>query len=215
MKLIYPLLALYLLPLVARAAELHWQATTVNLSAPAGQEELHARFPFTCTGEGTVTVKDIRTSCGCTAATLEKRTYQPGDSSAIEVTFRPGLADGRQVKEVFVTTDSGTETLQLVADLKVWFRIAPRLLLWRLGQPAEEKIVAIEFPDAATPETPTVANDAPDKIHATLVTVEPGHRYELHLTPASTAVRGESLVHVNLKSAAGLERKTAVYAVVR
>ncbi|MFO1044302.1 MAG: DUF1573 domain-containing protein [Planctomycetaceae bacterium] len=51
-------------------------------------EVLRHDFPFKNVGPEILRISDISTSCGCTAADLPQRVYEPGESGKITVTFR-------------------------------------------------------------------------------------------------------------------------------
>lgn len=44
-------------------------------------------FEFVNNGKNTLTIEDVKTSCGCTTATPEKKEYAPGEKGIIPVTF--------------------------------------------------------------------------------------------------------------------------------
>ena len=44
-------------------------------------------FEFVNNGKSVLTIEDVKTSCGCTTATPEKKEYQPGEKGIIPVTF--------------------------------------------------------------------------------------------------------------------------------
>jgi hypothetical protein len=66
--------------------------------AGPGQASYTAEFAFENAGDEPVTIESVRTSCGCTAAELEKAVYRPGGdemASDRQIQFRsatPGKA---------------------------------------------------------------------------------------------------------------------------
>ena len=67
-----------------------------------------------------MTVASVRASCGCTAATLDKTTYAPGEQGVVDVTFTFDGRTGPQVKYVTVTTagpDPQEHLLTLTVDI--------------------------------------------------------------------------------------------------
>ena len=77
------LLALLLFPAVSAFAQLRWEKTVQSFERSPGDPAVEATYPFKNTSTVPVTIKKLRTSCGCTAAKLEKRTYAPGESGEI------------------------------------------------------------------------------------------------------------------------------------
>jgi len=55
---------------------------------------VEAGFAFRNAGDAPVTITGVRTSCGCTAAALEQKTYAPGESGRIDVRFGFGARTG-------------------------------------------------------------------------------------------------------------------------
>ncbi|PIP21290.1 MAG: hypothetical protein COX40_00180 [Candidatus Omnitrophica bacterium CG23_combo_of_CG06-09_8_20_14_all_40_11] len=56
--------------------------------------------------EATLTIKDVNTSCGCTASKVEKKILLPGQSATIEVRFNSKGYSGPVQQYVYVHTDS-------------------------------------------------------------------------------------------------------------
>lgn len=61
--------------------------------------------PFTNEGEGTLIIKDLRASCGCTVGQLDKRVYEPGESGIILVQFKPQGKSNLVRQTVTLTTN--------------------------------------------------------------------------------------------------------------
>ena len=124
-------------------AELAWVTSEVQLEALAGTTEpLHAKYPFTNTGDVPLTITAVKPSCGCTTAELEKTVYEPGESGVIRVAFEVGDRVGEQVKEVVIRTDdlaSPVTTLTLRVDIAERIELSPQLLLWAPGEAREPK----------------------------------------------------------------------------
>lgn len=62
---------------------------------------------FTIKNEGssTLNIKDVKVSCGCTAAKPKKNDLEPGESTEMEVTFNSSGREGKQSKTVYVETN--------------------------------------------------------------------------------------------------------------
>lgn len=96
---------------------------------PAGTE-LNTKFVFRNTGEETVTITSTRSSCGCTAAVLDTKVFEPGEGSVIDVKYEP-RGTGVQTKNITITTDSiekPTHTLKVSANVVQVLDIQPRTL---------------------------------------------------------------------------------------
>jgi len=64
-------------------------------------------FQFTNEGDADLVIESVRTSCGCTTASLDKKIYQPGESGSIPVIFDSAEFTGTFAKAVRLTTNEG------------------------------------------------------------------------------------------------------------
>ncbi|MBN1195829.1 MAG: DUF1573 domain-containing protein [Candidatus Aminicenantes bacterium] len=62
-------------------------------------------FEFSNTGNETLEIKNITSTCGCTVTSLEKQAYQPGEKGIIPVKFYSRGYQGRVVKTLTVSTN--------------------------------------------------------------------------------------------------------------
>lgn len=62
-------------------------------------------FTFANDGDEPLTIEKVKTSCGCTVAKLEKRTYQPGEKGTLEVTLNAKRLLGHIQKRVHVISN--------------------------------------------------------------------------------------------------------------
>jgi hypothetical protein len=85
------------------------------------------KFIFVNTSGRTLTITNIRTSCGCSAATPDndKRIYQPGETGSLKVTFDPKGRRGEERKIVTVETDDPTTKSM---ELSVRASVLPRIM---------------------------------------------------------------------------------------
>lgn len=82
--------------------------------------ELKHNFSFTNKGGGLLTIQQIQTSCGCTVAKVEKKSYKPGESGKIHVTFSTQGRTGPQKKTITVESNdpqSPRKQLELVCSI--------------------------------------------------------------------------------------------------
>ena len=71
-------------------------------------------------GNTTLIIKDIRTSCGCTAAVVKKKELLPGDSSQIRVQFDSAGLNGKVNRVISITTNDPIhprKSLTIFADV--------------------------------------------------------------------------------------------------
>lgn len=113
----------------------------------SGKSAVH-KFAFKNTGSEVLVIQQVRTSCGCTAAALDKKEYAPGESGTIDVTFNP-KGKGVQAKTVTVIHNgkNGPETmLNIKSDVFEVVEITPpSLQLGEMvrGKPRTERVVLL------------------------------------------------------------------------
>jgi len=86
-------------------AGLRWEQRRVEPAVRPSATAVEAGFAFRNAGETPVTIADVRTSCGCTVAALERKTCAPGESGRIDVRFRFGARTGLPWKTATVAPD--------------------------------------------------------------------------------------------------------------
>lgn len=141
-------------------AELTWDTSEIKVKAGLDDEQTTAVYRFTNTGDAPVTISNVRTTCGCTTAGLEKRTYAPGESGEIKAVFDHGERVGQQHKTITVTTDEQvppppgsavtfpeprTYDLQLNVNIPDIVRVKPILLRWRKDDTPQAKTLRVEI----------------------------------------------------------------------
>ena len=180
------------------SAQLKWDKPVQQFQRTPADGEIEARFTFKNAGASPVTIKTLRPSCGCTTAHLEKKTYAPGEAGEVVAHFVFGDRKGPQRKTIEVRTDDApTEPVRL--DLRVNIHdpltIAPALVFWKRGEPAEPKTVQLTADETQHVRIKSVASSNP-RLPAKLVTIKPGEQYAVAVTPADTAQKESAEISV-------------------
>lgn len=79
-------------------------------------------FNFYNTGDTSLNIKRVRTSCGCTAALVSAKEIAPGQKGELKVTFRTKGYTGFVKKYIYVETDDKEHvriSLMIAADIEV------------------------------------------------------------------------------------------------
>lgn len=146
-------------------AQLVFEQETLSFTSSLGDTELTARFKFKNTGEETITINKVESSCGCTTTELEKRAYAPGEAGEIKAVFTFGERSGKQVKHIKVNTDergNRLHQLSLEVDILKEVGLEPKLLSWsKSGEPESQRlIIRLHDPDTMTYQgfNPTLEN---------------------------------------------------------
>lgn len=117
------------LPQVDQSAwPLKFDTATHDFGTISDEKSVSFKFTFKNTGLAPVNITNIRTSCGCSAATADndKRNYAPGESGAITITFDPRGRRGEERKLITIETDSKTNPN---IELNLRSLVLPRLLV--------------------------------------------------------------------------------------
>jgi hypothetical protein len=86
--------------------------------APQGYK-INCRFWLYSSGHDTLKIANVRTSCGCTQAPLDKRIVAPGDSTPVEIIFNTGSYRGKVTKMAYISTNAGTEEKKVTITTEV------------------------------------------------------------------------------------------------
>jgi hypothetical protein len=145
-------LALAIIPLATlSAADLHFDTPTLTATPAAGAREVPFAFPFTNRSTRTITVTEVKPTCGCTVATLERRVFTPGEGGVVTVVFTgSGTDSGLQQKRVHVLTDDPDEA-DIVLTVEVVLPEGPtidhRFLTWDRGGALSTQVVTVRIPE--------------------------------------------------------------------
>jgi hypothetical protein len=162
-----------------------------------------------------VTIKSVKTSCGCTAARLEKKTYGPGEQGEVTARFSFGGRKGAQRKLITVRSDDGTQQeLNLVVVINPGLTISPALVFWRIGQPAEERLVQLTAEPGMPVRVKSVSSSNP-RLRATLQTTKPGEQYAVSVKPADTTQRETAELTVQTDYPPDAPRAFTIYARIK
>jgi hypothetical protein len=198
-------------------AQLKWDQPQQTLIPQPGQKVITAKFGFTNVGSSPVTITDIHSSCGCTTATLAKKTYAPGESGEIEAKLNFAGHVGHQQKWLYVTTNvQGTkpELLSLAVDIPPEITIQPEFVMWRIGDPLEPKTMRVLIPDGIPTKMVAVQADNP-AIQVRLQEVQAGKEWEVKITPTSTREPIKAVVTIRSDYPAGRPASYSAYARVQ
>jgi len=97
----------------------------------APNKKYNCQFEFKNVGNAQLKITKIQSTCGCTVPQLKKKTYAPGESGTVRVTFRTPTRQGKTSKRLYVLSNDKKSpkfalTLKATVELKVSFE--PRSL---------------------------------------------------------------------------------------
>ncbi len=94
-------------------------------------ETVHHRFAFSNTGDASLQVEKISSSCGCTAALASAKTLAPGESGEIQASFDSARFRGEVSKTVYLYTNDPVRPmvqLQLKGVVREEVALEPQLV---------------------------------------------------------------------------------------
>jgi hypothetical protein len=198
-------------------AQLRWEKTTQSFDRSPGDPAVEAHYAFKNTGSAPVTITKLRSTCGCTAAKLEKRTYAPDEGGQIAAKFTLGDRRGLHVVGVTVTTDDKSAvptTLTLRVQIAEPLKVEPALVWWRVGAAAEPKLVKLTAEAGRAVRVKSVTSTNPRMI-VKLNAAAPGERYTLTVQPQDTASKEVAEIRVQTDFPPDAPRSYLIYARVK
>lgn len=125
---------------------------SLEYTLPIGTNLHNFEFKLENDGNSVVKILDIKTSCGCTIAKMDKSVYKPGERGTINGTITLPNSVGVKEEEIKILTDSiASSTLSLFLKIIIpkTINLKPGLILWKLNEPSFEKESRIKLFDSA------------------------------------------------------------------
>jgi hypothetical protein len=198
-------------------AQLKWEQPRQTFVPQLGEKTVAAKYRFTNTGSSPVSILDVRPSCGCTTATLAKKSYAPGESGEIDAKFDFAGHVGHQEKWIYVTTNvAGSEptVLSLLVDIPPDVTIQPEFVMWRIGDPPSPKTMRVSIPEGFPAKLLSAQADNPAmQVH--LQAVGAGNEWEVKVTPTNTSEPIKAIVLIKSDYPAGHPVSYSAYARVQ
>lgn len=118
MKKLLTLAAVALFSLAASAqAVIKFDKTTHNFGTFPEAQVQKVDFTFTNTGDKTLIIQQVFTSCGCTASEYTKTEIKPGEKGTVTVTFNgKGQATGSVKKVITVRSNASNSIVRLYIE---------------------------------------------------------------------------------------------------
>lgn len=115
------------------ASLLTWDKTEVELEMTPDQTDIQATYRVTNSGNETVRISRIKTSCGCTGSVIDRKILEPGDSTEITATFNKGRRQGLNQNRLEVFIDHQREpvaTLRMSVNIPRLVELVPQIVYW-------------------------------------------------------------------------------------
>ncbi|HEX2922360.1 MAG TPA: DUF1573 domain-containing protein [Bacteroidales bacterium] len=107
---------------LANAPVFNFEATTIDLGRINAETKNDVEFKFTNKGKSDLFIRNVRSSCGCTAIQQgeQGKPIKPGESGSIKATFNSGGYNGQVQKAIYVYANDPMKSevvLMLKADV--------------------------------------------------------------------------------------------------
>ena len=180
----------------AARGELFWESSAQEFERTPGDGSVEAHYSFKNIGSTPVTILRISSSCGCTVAQTDKKTYLPGESGQITARFSFGNRKGLQRKVIAVGLSDGTEK-QLALNVSILepLTVRPNLLLWRVGENATPKTVQLTSAKGVPLKIRSVSSSSP-RVTAELQPKADAFDYTVTVAPVDTAEKLSTIVMI-------------------
>lgn len=222
MKSVLIPLALGLLAPLIVSANLTFENEKIVHAATLDETEYKATFPFINTGEASIEILDVSSSCGCTTALPSKRVFSPGESGEISATFDYGGREGKHRKSIRVETNQEeTEHIFLTLEVNIptVMSVSPSVVMWNRKTESEfaAKEVTIESHIEGNLKIVEVVSSSEVFSHEVKVLKE-GKKFSVaikpeHLPEKTPITRGTFIVKTSYSDP--LKGTVKVYAIVR
>ncbi len=90
---------------LAATAKITFEKTELDFGELESGKVVDMEYKFKNSGDETLIIKNISSSCGCTVTKVEKKEYQPGEEGTIPVKFFSRGYNGKVTKTITVATN--------------------------------------------------------------------------------------------------------------
>ncbi|MDR1673150.1 MAG: DUF1573 domain-containing protein [Bacteroidales bacterium] len=103
-----------------KITSVRYDATEHNFGKVQEGEKVSYRFEFTNTGDTELFVKEVKSSCGCTATDHSKEPVAPGKKGFVEVSFDTNGRPGMQERNVLVicNTEPPSKVISFICEVE-------------------------------------------------------------------------------------------------
>ncbi|MDB6078168.1 MAG: hypothetical protein JWO82_1915 [Akkermansiaceae bacterium] len=202
-------------------AGLKFDSTRKEIDAPPDATVIKARFSFVNDGQEPVTITRADAGCSCVVVALEgdKKTYAPGEKGTVQADFDMSNFSGIAEKQVGVwvkgdSEDKPSALLNIQVKIPVLIQAEPKTLFWDIGSKPEPKTVTLTM-NYTDPIHILEVSGANPNYTQVLKTIEDGRKYELTITPKTTAQVDIAVFHIDTDCKIQKHRSQRVFTSVR
>ncbi|MDA0196512.1 MAG: DUF1573 domain-containing protein [Bacteroidetes bacterium] len=99
----------------AQAPKLTLENKVIEFGKANAGEPVIAEFSFTNSGQQDLNIRDVKTNCNCTKASVENSTIKPGEMGKVKVTFNTEGKKGIQHQQITIFSNDPRNSMQMIA----------------------------------------------------------------------------------------------------
>ncbi len=183
-------------------AQLKWDKLELEFHPSVEEEKTIADFTFKNEGDHPITIQSANTSCGCTVATPDKKTYSPGEEGKITAIFTHGNRTGTQEKVIVVQTDDSknpTTALKLRVFILEPVKMNPAFVFWVKGEEKTTKTIQIKIEKGIDAKV-LKARSNQEKFLVELQEITPNEEYAVQVTPTDTETTNAGVAMLTIET---------------
>jgi hypothetical protein len=187
---------------ILSAGNLTFPEVTKEINPGVDATKVTADFKFTNQTDKPVTIAKYDAGCSCMSVQIAdgKRVYAPGESGVLRANFDMGNFSGSVDKNISVWLDGDAETapsehLTVRVNIPVLVELEPKTVKWEVNGATETKTIEIKMNGDKPIHISSVSPSSESFSHE-LKTLEDGKRYQLVITPKSTAAPGIAIFRI-------------------
>jgi hypothetical protein len=190
---------------VRHGPRVEFAATTFDFGRVESGTVVTRNFPFTNPGDELLEIRDVFSSCGCTAVENYSRRIEPGGSGTLPVLFNTSGMGGTVSKTLRVQSnavDNSNIVIQIVAEVYKPIDAIPPVAAFNFGpdfQTNDTRVIRLvsNLAEAVAVANPVCTNRA---FHAQLKTVKEGKEFEVIVTVVPPVAPGSTVAPITLKT---------------
>jgi hypothetical protein len=152
-KLSFWLLGLYISTAIA-APQIKMNSPLIYDFGTVNQNEIvEHTFEFRNTGDDTLKILHVKSSCGCTAAMVSQENLAPNETGHLKATFNTKNRSGTQQKSILIESNDPNQPflqVKIKGKIVVPYDIEPNFMTFRemkSGSPSEAQVLLINHTD--------------------------------------------------------------------
>ena len=199
-------------------AELSFDKYIIEDSVSSAVSEYAFAFNLKNTGGNTIKITDISSSCACTVASLEKKSYAPNESGILKGVFRIGGKVGTQENEILLQTDNLGQSkikLMLRVHIEKLLEAKPSLLFWRKSGDPAEKLATVKLGDLADVKIVSIESDNESFSAKHEPSKDSPKQFILKVSPKSTNEPARGMIKIKAKAENQAEKTFFIHTIIK